>query len=410
MQPARVMDYAGRMQKPILPTRFLSLVDDGEPFRILFPVGMLLGLIGILLWPAWVWKVTDVYPGLAHSRIMIQGHMTAFVIGFLGTALPRMLRVPRLRATGSIAWACGLVVASLLHGGGWQIAGDALYLITFGSFVGVIALRARQRRDLPPPAFVLTAGGVACALLGTALQIAIQTAPQSLPSLAFPLARLLLNQAFLLLPIMGVGAFILPRFLGLPSLQDFPDSYSPHPRWVRRALFAASCGFFVLVTFVLEAGGYFCWAFGLRAVAVLVFFAVEVPVFRFVAHQGSLANAVRIALWALPVGYLTMAVWPLYQTALAHIVFITGFSLVTLAVASRVLLGHSGQGRDLKKSSWQVRTLITCIILAMLTRVSADWMPDVRFTHYAYAALVWALGTSVWAVRFLPAVRIADAD
>ncbi len=37
-------------------------------------------------------------------------------------------------------------------------------------------------------------------------------------------------------------------------------------------------------------------------------------------------------------------------------------------------------------------------ILAMATRVSADWMPDVRPSHEAYASLAWVAAVSVWGI------------
>lgn len=46
----------------------------------------------------------------------------------------------------------------------------------------------------------------------------------------------------------------------------------------------------------------------------------------------------------------------------------------------------------------------------MITRVTADWMPDVRMTHYAYAACVWSLGAGIWAWRFLPSITRPDSD
>ena len=62
-----------------------------EPFRIFFPLGLLLGAIGVALWPLYVWHAIDFYPAQAHVRLMIEGLMGSFIIGFLGTAGPRLL-------------------------------------------------------------------------------------------------------------------------------------------------------------------------------------------------------------------------------------------------------------------------------------------------------------------------------
>jgi len=387
---------------------YFHLVNDGEPFRLLFPVGFLLGLIGVLLWPVWVWKWMDVYPSLMHSRIMVQGFLSAFVMGFLGTAFPRMIEARKLGTLFSIPWALALVAACGIHLLQLHLVGDILYFLTLLSFVLTLANRLRERKDLPPPVFVLVFAGLACALLGTLLQIAQQLVPEVLPLQAFPLSRLLLNQGFLLLPVMGVGAHFLPRFFGQTSLQKYADSIHPPLWWIRDAFISGTFGLAIIVSFFFESYGWFRTAYTVRAATILIYFIKEFPAFKSKGSTGSLATAARVALLSLPLAYLAMIFQPLYSTSLAHIVFITGFSLLALSVATWVLLGHSGCSHLCKASLWQIRLLWIFVFLAMLTRVSADWMPDLRFTHYAYAAIVWSIGTIVWAVRFLPRVRIPD--
>ena len=65
-----------------------------------------------------------------------------------------------------------------------------------------------------------------------------------------------------------------------------------------------------------------------------------------------------------------------------------GFSLITFAMATRVVLGHSGQSSKLESRHWPVIALAILIIFATLTRVTADWMPALRLNHYAYAAII----------------------
>ena len=252
--------------------------------------------------------------------------------------------------------------------------------------------------------------GIFSALVGVALQIIGQVAPFLLPESAAVLGRLLLNQGFLLLPIMGVGAFLLPRFFDLPSRQSFRESPAMPPEWGTRAIFALACGLSVLVGFILEARGSARWGCGLRAVAVVVYFARELPVYRAGFSGGSLAHALRLALFSIPSGYVLMSIWPERTTSLLHVVFITGFSLITLAVATRVVLGHSGQAAKFQSRHWPVIALAVLVVFAMLTRVSADWMPAIRLSHYAYAALIWAAGVLIWALAILPSVSKADKD
>ena len=61
-----------------------------EPFRIFFPAGILIGIAGVALWPAYYAGLVVTYPGTGHARLMIEGFMASFIIGFLGTAGPRI--------------------------------------------------------------------------------------------------------------------------------------------------------------------------------------------------------------------------------------------------------------------------------------------------------------------------------
>lgn len=391
-------------------SNYLTLLRGGEPFRLLFPVGTALGLLGVLLWPLWVWGPPHAYPAVAHARIMIEGFQTAFVLGFLGTALPRMLGVPRLGAAAASGYAIALMVLSGLHLRGWHVAGDAVMAATLLTFVGDLLRRARQRDDVPPPAFVLVLSGLLCGVVGAVMLAVEGLRPPAFGSVLPAVARALLYQGYLLLPIMGVGAFLLPRFFGQPSRQAFPESRQPPPGWVRRAAFAAACGAVALTGLMLAALDWPSIGNLLVAVAFSTFVAVEFRAHRGGWPVGSLGSALRVALISLPLGYLALAIWPMHRTSLLHLVFITGFSLLTLTVASRVLLGHSGQSHRFGKASWPIRALVALLVLAMVTRVSADWMPAVRLTHYGYAAVCWAIGVVIWAGALLPAVRRADVE
>ena len=68
-----------------------TLAARGEPFRVLFPLGLVLGIVGVALWPLYALGWIAIYPAIAHQRIMIEGFVTSFVIGFLGTAMSRLL-------------------------------------------------------------------------------------------------------------------------------------------------------------------------------------------------------------------------------------------------------------------------------------------------------------------------------
>ncbi|MEM1058695.1 MAG: NnrS family protein [Verrucomicrobiota bacterium] len=389
---------------------YWSLVADGEPYRLLFPVGAAIGVFGVVLWPFYFWEVVSTYPGTVHARIMVEGFLTAFVLGFLGTALPRLLGMPGLNVGEALALAGAVLWLTWLHATDQSFWGDQIFAFTLLSFAALLGVRAFLfRRDVPPPAFMLVALGMAGAVFGAGSQAVLHAAPLAQPPWMVSLGRLLLYQGYLVFPVMGVGAFLLPRFFGLSGRQDFPESLVPPAGWWARAGFALLCGGLVMLGFVVEATGDPHWGNGLRAFGISVFLLREVPAFQKGAGGGSLAFGLRCALISIPLAYGLMAIWPELTYSFLHVLYISGLSLLTFIVASRVILGHSGESGRLRGIMWPVRILTALVILAMLTRVSADWMPDSRVSHYAYAAIVWIAGVGVWAAYILPKVRRGES-
>lgn len=389
---------------------YWQLVAAGEPFRVLFPLGAAIGIFGVMMWPLFVWNLTSAYPGVPHARIMIEGFLASFVVGFLGTALPRLLGVPRVTLLETLLNAAALVAIVALQYRGQTLGGDVVFFCLMGTLVFTLLVRSIFRNDTPPPAFVLVGMGMLSALTGVFALIVAGAAPSIVPLWLQPLGKLLLNQGFLLLPIMGIGAFLLPRFFGLPNRQSFPESLALPAGWGKRAGFAAACGLAVIGSFVLEVNGWQREGYLLRAFAVLVYFFREVPVHQAGFGGGSLALGLRIALFSIPAGFGCLAVFPERAFTFLHVVFITGFSLLTFIVATRVVLGHSGQSEKFRASLWPVLLLCASVVLAMLTRVSADWLPKVTMSHYAYAGVAWSLGVLIWGAFILPGVRRAGDE
>ncbi len=355
----------------------------GEPFRLLFPLGAFWAVAGVLLWPSHYAGWLAGYPALAHPRIMIEGFLGAFVFGFLGTAGPRLLGTPRFSA-----WELAAVV--LLHGAGMTAhvrldsdLGDTLFLCALSVFALGLAIRAVfLREDDPPPPMLMAALGLGCAFTGliTGKVVALTGGDASLRRFAV----LLLYQGFLLLPILGVGTFFFPRLLGVPMREG------GHAK-------ALACALLVIASFAVEAWFSVPGGLALRAVAAGVFLATGVPWGGFrLARAGTLSAALKLSLGFGLAGLLAAALLPAQHIALEHLLYVGCFGLLTLVVASRVVLGHSGQGHLATGKLWPVRVITGLALLAALTRATANFIPKVLDSHYLYAAIAWALAVLVW--------------
>ncbi|RYD24233.1 MAG: NnrS family protein [Verrucomicrobiaceae bacterium] len=380
--------HARAMRKPP-PAPLVWL--GSEPYRLFFLSGILFSIAGVLLWPLFFNGMLSWHPGVSHARVMIESFGGAFVIGFLGTAGPRILEAPRLKP-----WE--LIPLFLLHlaGGACHLTnhtawGDGLFLALLTGFSLSLFVRLLFfREDTPPPPLLLAGVGILCGLVGTLLWCnpGWMTTPE-----IYRLAGLLLYQGFLLAPVMGVGIFLFPRLLG--------DSFGgPGPgKATRRSWWAMATAAVCLVSsFAIEVWWNPTVGILLRAAA----FAFALSHVRWMGKPGSpkvgtLANALRV--FCIPLafaGVLAPAFLYARHIPLDHLLFVGGFGLVCLIAGSRVLFGHSGDVARFAKRSWIARTIVFFAVLAALTRTSSDFLPRVIISHYQYAAAAWALAAILW--------------
>ena len=366
-----------------------------EPFRLFFPLGILAAIAGVMMWPLLYAGKLGFYPAEAHSRVMIEGFMGAFVLGFLGTAFPRL--------TGNATWSFGELagmillwaacVASALSG--HVVAADLAFatmlVLLFASMMG---RWVSGNRDTPPPGFVLALAGI----LGGALAASALAWDQGrwMSLAGYQLAKLWLNQGFLLLPLLGIAPYLLPRFFGRESIHSFDDSPRPPEGWWPRLVASLICGALVVAGFALEAFGQPLPGHLLRAVVILGWFLLETPVFRRSKLHSTPGNVARLAVIGLVAGSAAAGIWPAGRVGSLHLFFAAGLGLAVLAVATRVVLGHAGRHDMLTRSILWLRIAAALLVVAAATRMTSDFIPAVRVSHHLYAAWLWATGGIVW--------------
>ncbi|MBX6324623.1 MAG: NnrS family protein [Chthoniobacterales bacterium] len=364
---------------------------------------MLLGAIGVGLWPLFVWHVLDFYPATAHARLMIEGLMGAFIIGFLGTAGPRLLDARPLGGVEVATLFAMALLSASLHVAQNQIAGDLVFLVLLLFFLGAMVTRARDARDLPPPHFVLVLLGFFSGIAGIFLTVAAKSMAEG--TLANQLGSLMLNEGFVLFPILGVGAFFFPKLLGgaRPGPLDLQLAVA---LWGKRAAIAAVTGFVICGSFVMEALGWTRSAAVVRGVTTLWYFSARGRLFKKPSGSPFMAQCFRLGALLLVAGLLLPAALPTYRLANLHLTFIGGFTITLFTVSTRVILGHSGDAHLLQQRLGFLTASLVLLVLAMLARVSADFLPLERNSHLVYAGVIWLIAAAVWARALVPKLLI----
>jgi uncharacterized protein involved in response to NO len=388
----------------VKPNRFLALCF-AEPFRVFFPLGLLLGVIGVALWPLFVWHTINFYPRDAHLRLMIEGMMGSFIIGFLGTAGPRLLDARPFAAIETSTLLALQMVSASLHLAQRQKAADAAFLVLLLLFLGFMASRARTRKDLPPPNFVLVLFGFLNAIFGIVFLFAARQVTNGV--FLNQLGALMLNEGFVLFPMLGVGAFFFPKLLGgaKPEPADLQIAIS---LWKKRALIAALTGLVIWISFALEALDWTRSAAILRGLAVLFYFVVQGHLLEKPVGPPFLAHCFRLGAGLLVLALFFPAALPGFRIANLHLAFVGGFTIILFTVSTRVILGHSGHGHLFQRRLRFLIVSLVLLIIAMLARVGADFFPPGRNSHLVYAALIWLLAAAVWAWALIPKLLMSD--
>lgn len=400
-------DRSAKLPAAVAPVSRWALARQ-EPFRLFFPYGMVVGIAGVLLWPLFYAKLIPLYPNILHARWMILGWAGAMVVGFLATAGPRMLGVRRL--TGGevrMLWMVHFAaMAAFVFAG--EATGCGLFATVLVLLLMMLGSRFPRRADLPPARFTLVLLGLLSGITGCAL-IASGYDMRGGPTV-YRLARLLMDEAFLLLPALGIGAFLIPRITGIKPRRVPEEGPLPTRTWWTEAAQSLLIGVVLLGTFVAEASGHINVAMPVRVAAALGIWMLDFPRLWVAKMQGTQAWMLRLALVAMPVAWLCRWIDPVRLYAVEHVLFITGFGILMFAVASRVVDGHSGNRIAAKGPSKPLRWLYWLALLAMLTRVSADYFPQVQISHYIYAAVVWILLTAVWLMANWRKLGTADPE
>ncbi len=376
-----------------------------EPFRLFFPLGLLLGAIGVALWPLYVWHAINFYPANAHVRLMIEGLMGSFIIGFLGTAGPRLLDARPLSPGETFTLFALQILNAFLQLAQDQSAGDIVFLVLLLTFLGAMATRARTAQDLPPPNFVLVLFGLLNAIAGIFLIVAAKSMANGL--FANQLGSLMLNEGFVLFPILGVGAFFFPKLLG-GATPEPSDLRIAAALWRKRAAIAAVTALVIWSSFLLEALGWTRIAALVRGLTTLTYFVTQGHLLERPSGPPFLAQCFRLGAGLLVAGLLLPAALPAYRVANLHLTFIGGFSVILFTVSTRVIIGHAGQTHLFRKRPRFLIVALTLLVLATVARVVADFIAPARNSHLVYAALIWILAAIVWACALGRKLSLSD--
>ncbi len=376
----------------------------GDPWRVFFPVGVLLGWAGVSHWLLYAVGASDRYDAVFHATAQIQGFLTAIALGFLFTFVPRRTgTAPPSAATIAAGIVAPVAVTALAWRREWATA-EAVWAVCVAAAAAFVARRALAgggSRRLPavfvwvPVALLAGIGGAA------AVGVAAALGPREQPEL-WLLGRGLVLQGFVTALVVGVGGTMLPALTRGEPPRLAPGTGAGRPGQLAAAL-AVLASFPVEVLVAPRLG------LALRGATAGGVLVVAARLWRPPIAAGLHRRLMWIAAWLLPVGYLAAAAAPDQRSAALHVTFIGSFALLALSVALHVALSHSGHPERLARWPWQAWAMGLLLGAATVFRLLLGLEPAHAGAWLALAAASFLLATIAWASLAVPALRARAA-
>ncbi|NMO19054.1 NnrS family protein [Pyxidicoccus fallax] len=370
-----------------------------EPYRLFFPLGVVLGQVGVLPWLLYALGLASAWRSTTHALTLVQGFMLCFALGFLYTFIPRRTGTegPSAARVG-ISLLLPVAVTASAWWEAWWLA-EAFFLAQLGVLLSFVVPRILA----PGPGRTVPEGMVWVPMalgLGAAGAVLTAVPPGMGPRWLHALGTGLLLQGLFAGLVLGVGGMLLPMFLhGEP-----PGADAGTRRRLKQGLHVAAALAFV-ASFFLEPLVSSRWGHALRAVVVAVALVGPTRLWRPPTQAGLHRWLIWASAWLLPLGYLVVALRPELRTAGLHVVFLGCFGLMALAVSTHVVLAHGGHGRLLMGRPWQVGTVGALMGVAMVSRLLVPFT-SAHFTLWlGLAAGAFLTATALWALFLVPLTR-----
>jgi uncharacterized protein involved in response to NO len=372
-----------------------------EPYRLLFPLGVLLAWAGVLHWFLLAVGAIEEYRSTFHAFAQIEGFMTCFAAGFLFTLIPR-----RTATAPPAAWQMAVVMVAPVSivicawFEKWALS-QLPWLVLMAVLIqfAVSRFRAPGAELRIPNSFVW----VVLALLtgvGGSILAGVGAALGEEMFWLHEIGRALVLQGIFTGLVLGVGGMLLPVITrAVPPLAGAAGS-------TRAKLLHLVAGTAFIATFFIEALVSVRLGFALRAAIVLALLLASAEIWRLPSVPGLHRRFVWLAAWLLPAGYACVAAFPAYPKAGLHVVFIGCFALLALCVSIHVVLSHGGVPQLLDERPWPIGLMGALLLLALVLRVLVNVDQAHVYGWLGGAAAAFLIATVVWALFLLRSLRL----
>ena len=265
-----------------------------------------------------------------------------------------------------------------------------------------VARRVRPGAAAPPEEFLLVATGMALGLAGAVVQVLATLGVLS--GAAERAGVRCVSLGMLPALVLGLGGLLVPTFAMMKDPLAIAGIARPGDRPRRRA-FTLTIAALLVLAVNLEFAGLGTPASALRALAALISTQLAWKLWRLPGRRDRLSWAIWSAGWCLALGFTAAALLPLARVEAWHVAFVGGYALLTLGIASRVVVSHGGHPMP-EESRLLSGLALGALSLAALTRaLGPAFDPAHAIAVHALAATFGTLAFMAWFAAAWPRLR-----
>ena len=383
-----------------------------EPYRLLFPLGVLLAWTGVLHWLLLATGFIQEYRSVFHAFAQIEGFMTCFAVGFLFTLIPRRTgTAPPAAWQVAVALAAPVAVTTFAWFEKWALS-QIPWLLLLAVLIQFAVSRFRSPGAGPqiPNSFVWVILALVMGVGGSVLAGVGASLGEEMFWL-HEIGRAIVLQGMFTALVLGVGGMLLPvvtRGVGPaagPAGAGEPGGVAGAGGATGAKVLHLIAGLAFIATFFVEVLVSVRLGFALRAAIVLATLLASAELWRLPTVPGLHRRLIWIAAWCLPAGYACVAAFPQYPKAGLHVVFIGCFALLAFCISVHVVLSHGGAPGLLNARPWPIALLGGLVMSALGLRVLVNVYPSHVYRWLGLAAAAFLSATVVWALFLLSALR-----
>lgn len=376
-----------------------------EPYRLFFPMGVLIGLYGVGQWFLYGIGIKSGYSNVEHASIQIQSFLFCFVIGFMLTAMPKFMLSPDCSAREFLYFfilGCANFWNQLTHH--WIAVNVGFVLGIMGLYIFIMSRSSNRFAPLPAE-FILLFYSFWLGLLGAGAEIAFQMG--LIPAWGALMGKEMLQLGFMLAVVLGIGGFMGPRLLGYYAGGRVElDPVKKENARKKSLLFYHCVGVILVLSFVPTPLGWPQVGALLRAIVVTVSLILSTKIYKPLPSRTVFTLLLWASFWFVILGSWGQFLPSQSHMVSKHLVFIGGFSLMAFVVATKVIFSHAGLEARFHHPIYPLWGLGLFFFASLLLRVVADFFPAHYFKFLIGSSLAWICAVVFWLVTVFPKVFV----